>query len=81
MAFVAVVVLNSYLTLPTRVTAEAIDLDTFLFAMAMAALGLSTHISAIRKAGIKPLLVGALLFGWLIACGAAINSTGTALPG
>ena len=80
-AFIGVVVLNSFLSLPTRVTAEAIDLDTFLLAMAMAALGLSTHVSAIRKAGIKPLLLGALLFGWLIAGGAAINSAVTTLIG
>jgi uncharacterized membrane protein YadS len=53
---------------------RAIDLDTFLLAMAMGALGLSTHLSAIRKAGLKPLLLGALLFGWLIAGGALVNS-------
>ena len=79
--FVGVVVLNSFLTLPAKVTAQAINLDTFLLAMAMAALGLSTHISAIRTAGIKPLLLGAFLFGWLIAGGAAINSVVAALIG
>ena len=41
--------------------------------MAMAALGLTTHMSAIRRAGIKPLLLAGLLFCWLIAGGAAIN--------
>jgi uncharacterized membrane protein YadS len=39
----------------------------------MSALGLTTHISAIRKAGVKPLLLAAVLFVWLIAGGAAIN--------
>ena len=32
----------------------------------MAALGLATHIGAIRKAGAKPLLLALILFGWLI---------------
>lgn len=41
--------------------------------MAMAALGLTTRVSAIRAAGIKPLALAAVLFGWLIAGGFAIN--------
>jgi uncharacterized membrane protein YadS len=51
--------------LPQRVVSAAIDLDTLLLAMAMAALGLSTHVRALRQAGIKPLLLGSLLFAWL----------------
>lgn len=46
-----------------------IDVDT----MAMVALGLTTHVSAIRQAGIKPMLMALVLFGWLIGGGAAIN--------
>jgi uncharacterized membrane protein YadS len=42
--------------------------------MAMGALGLTTHLSAIRKAGVKPLLLGAILFAWLIGGGALINT-------
>ncbi|WP_245615845.1 YeiH family protein [Andreprevotia chitinilytica] len=71
--FVAVVVANSLVSLPQSVVSTANNLDTLLLAMAMAALGLTTHLSAIRHAGIKPLLLGALLFGWLIAGGAMIN--------
>jgi len=52
----------------------ATELDTCLLAMAMAALGLTTHLSAIRQAGLKPLLLGGLLFVWLIGGGAVINS-------
>jgi uncharacterized integral membrane protein (TIGR00698 family) len=73
-AFVGVVVLNSFASLPRSVVSDAIDLDTFLLAMAMGALGLTTHLSAIRRAGVKPLLLGALLFAWLIGGGALINS-------
>ena len=74
-AFVGVVVLNSFTLLPRSVIGTAIDVDTFLLAMAMGALGLTTHVSAIRRAGIKPLLLGALLFVWLVAGGALINTT------
>ena len=40
---------------------------------AMAALGLTTHMSALRQAGLKPMLLAALLFIWLIVGGAGIN--------
>jgi uncharacterized integral membrane protein (TIGR00698 family) len=73
-AFVGVVLLNSFLPLPHALVGPAIDVDTFLLAMAMGALGLTTHISAIQRAGIKPLLLGGLLFAWLIGGGVLINS-------
>ncbi|MDR3418106.1 MAG: YeiH family protein [Nevskia sp.] len=71
--FVGVVAFNSLALLPAPVIAAATAVDTFLLAMAMAALGLTTHFSAIRKAGIRPLLLGAILFGWLVGGGALIN--------
>jgi uncharacterized integral membrane protein (TIGR00698 family) len=72
-AFVGVVGINSFSILPQRLVIEATQLDTLLLAMAMAALGLTTHVSAIRRAGPKPLILATLLFCWLIAGGAAIN--------
>ena len=72
--FIGVVMFNSLALLPGRVISVLIDLDTLLLAMAMAALGLSTHASALRKAGMKPLLLGSLLFAWLIIGGAGINT-------
>lgn len=78
-AFVAVVVLNSFAWLPQSVIDIAVATDTTMLAMAMAALGLTTDVSAVRQAGIKPLLLGATLFAWLIAGGAAINTVITAL--
>lgn len=72
--FVAVVAFNSLSLLPTALTSYINDADAILLAMAMAALGLSTHVSSIRAAGLKPLLFAALLFGWLIVGGAAINT-------
>jgi uncharacterized integral membrane protein (TIGR00698 family) len=71
--FIGVVAFNSLSPLPGRVTGIAVSLDTFLLAMAMAALGLTTHLSAIRQTGIRPFLLACLLFAWLVVGGAAIN--------
>lgn len=71
--FVAVAGINSLHVLPSAVVAAAIDVDTVLLAMAMAALGLTTHVSVLRQAGLKPLMLALLLFGWLIGAGLAIN--------
>ncbi|MNV14922.1 hypothetical protein D3C71_1056210 [compost metagenome] len=71
--FVAVAGLNSLHLLPAAWVAIAMDVDTVLLAMAMAALGLTTHVSALRQAGMKPLLLALLLFGWLLAGGLGIN--------
>ena len=79
LGFVAVAGLNSLAILPKPVVSVAIDIDTVMLAMAMAALGLTTHLSAIRNAGIKPLALAALLFAWLIGGGIAINAGVSAL--
>jgi uncharacterized integral membrane protein (TIGR00698 family) len=73
LAFVAVILFNSLALLPRPLVAGAVDADTFVLAMAMGALGLTTHLSAVRRAGAQPLLLGALLFAWLVAGGALIN--------
>jgi uncharacterized integral membrane protein (TIGR00698 family) len=73
LGFVAVAGLNSSGLLPNSVIRTLIDIDTVILAMAMAALGLSTHLSAIRDAGMRPLALAALLFAWLIAGGMWIN--------
>ena len=77
--FVLVAALNSLVALPKPWVAAAVDVDTFVLAMAMAALGMTTHLSAIRTAGIKPLMLAGLLFAWLIAGGLAINTGISAL--
>jgi uncharacterized integral membrane protein (TIGR00698 family) len=71
--FIAVVALNSVVQLPRALVTVLIDIDTFLLAMAMAALGLGTRLSTIRQAGARPLLLAALLFLWLVGGGALIN--------
>jgi uncharacterized integral membrane protein (TIGR00698 family) len=71
--FIGMVLFNSTALLPQGVRVALFDGDTFILAMAMAALGLTTHASAIRNAGIKPLLLGGVLFVWLILGGGLIN--------
>jgi len=71
--FIGMVLFNSLALLPQNMRIALVDVDTFILAMAMAALGLTTHVSAIRKAGIKPLLLGGVLFVWLILGGGLIN--------
>ncbi|MCA1326159.1 YeiH family protein [Herbaspirillum sp. alder98] len=72
-AFIGVVVLNSVMPLPVALNRLVMQVDTLLLAMAMAALGLTTHLSAIRNAGLKPIILGAVLFAWLVVGGALVN--------
>ena len=71
--FVAVVLFNSLQWLPRDAVALVVAADNLMLAMAMAALGLTTHVSAIRKAGAKPLLLALALFAWLVLGGAVLN--------
>jgi uncharacterized integral membrane protein (TIGR00698 family) len=81
LGFIAVVLFNSLKLLPAGLVAFAIDVDTALLAMAMAALGLTTQVQAFRRAGIRPLLLAFVLFVWLVAGGALINRAVPALLG
>ncbi len=80
-AFIGVVGLNSFAIFPPGMVADAIELDTLLLATAMASLGLTTQISSLRRAGLKPMLLATLLFVWLIMGGAAINGALDAMLG
>lgn len=71
--FIVVAVFNSFHLLPKAMVDMLVTLDTVLLAMAMAALGITTHVSALKKAGAKPLLMALVLFIWLIVGGGAIN--------
>lgn len=71
--FIAVAGFNSLDLLPAALVSAIINLDTVFLCMAMAALGLTTHVSAIKQAGVKPILLATLLFIWLIVGGAVIN--------
>ncbi|EOS92881.1 hypothetical protein ETR_22149 [Erwinia tracheiphila PSU-1] len=71
--FILVALFNSLHLLPQAVIDSLNQLDNLLLTTAMAALGLTTRFSALKQTGLKPLLLGALLFGWLIIGGGAIN--------
>jgi uncharacterized integral membrane protein (TIGR00698 family) len=71
--FVAVTLLHSLVALPAPWVDRLNVFDTVVLSMAMAGLGLGTHVSAIRHAGLQPLKLAALLFGWLVVGGGAVN--------
>lgn len=72
-AFIAVAGFNSLGWVASSTLAHINDADTLLLSMAMAALGLCTHVGAVCRAGVRPLVLAALLFCWLVCGGAAIN--------
>jgi len=71
--------IHSLHLLPEAAVGKIVEADTFLLAMAMGALGLRTHIGAIRQAGPKPLLLAGLLYVFLMAGGYLINRMVTML--
>lgn len=73
--FLIAIGVNSTGYVSQSVRTSLIYLDNFLLALAMGALGLTTHLSAIAKAGIKPLQLAAILFVWLVIGGAVVNAT------
>ncbi len=71
--FIAVVLFNSLNLLPAELVSNVNAGANILLAMAMAALGLTTHASAIKNAGAKPLMLAALLAVWLVVGGGLLN--------
>ncbi len=67
--FLVVIGFNSLGLLPENVVAFINQLDTFLLTMAMAALGAETSIDKFKKAGLKPFLLAAILYCWLVGGG------------
>ena len=73
LGFVACAGLRSLDLLPAAAIAAANTVDVALLGIAMAALGLTTRLSAMKSAGLAPLGLGATLFAWLVVGGGAIN--------
>ncbi|HVL08213.1 MAG TPA: YeiH family protein [Burkholderiaceae bacterium] len=71
--FIVACAIHSTGRMPAAVVDLLVQLDNILLAMAMAALGLRTQASAIRAAGIRPLLLAACLFAFLVIGGLGIN--------
>lgn len=67
--FLAVIGFNSFNLLPLEVVDWINQFDTFLLTMAMAALGAETSFEKFKKAGLKPFVLAACLFVWLMVGG------------
>ncbi|NLC36564.1 MAG: YeiH family putative sulfate export transporter [Alcaligenaceae bacterium] len=71
--FVVAVGLNSTGLVSPQLAHMLVQFSTVLLAMAMAALGLRTHVSAIRQAGAAPLALAGVLFLFLLFGGYGLN--------
>lgn len=71
--FIGVAIFNSFDLLPKELVKLFVEIDSFLLISAMAALGLTTQASAIKKAGLKPLILGILIYLWLVIGGFLVN--------
>jgi uncharacterized integral membrane protein (TIGR00698 family) len=67
--FVAMVVVNSVITLPTLIHSGLVLTGQITLAMAMAALGYETRLDKLRSLGVKPLFLALILFCMLIGGG------------
>lgn len=68
--FVVASLVRSVGLIPDAALAPISAVSLFLIAMAMAAIGLSTDVAGFRRAGVKPLLFGGLL--WIIVTATAL---------
>jgi len=60
--FIALIVLNSLITIPSGIKAPVGMVTTFGLSMALAAMGLETDIRKLRAEGLRPLLLGLIAF-------------------
>lgn len=65
--------INSFGILSARLINIVTILDNILLTMTMAALGLIRYYSAFKKASIKPLIWGLIVFIWLFIVGGVVN--------
>jgi uncharacterized integral membrane protein (TIGR00698 family) len=77
--FIGVSAVHSTGLLPRALVEGLVQLDTLLLATAMAAMGLRTSVGSLRRAGVQPLKLGALLFVFLTVGGYLVNAAVLAL--
>jgi len=65
LGFIALIVVNSLITIPAQPKAVIGLLTTFLLSMALAAMGLETDIAKLRLKGLRPLLLGFAAFAFI----------------
>lgn len=68
--FLVVAVLNSLGAIAPAVQDGLVQASVFLIAVALAGIGLSTDAAALRRAGLKPLLLGAIL--WILVTATSV---------
>lgn len=71
--FILAVLINSLVQLPELVHDAISFISQFSLTIAMAAMGYNTRWSTLRQAGIKPILLAAILFIVLIVTGLSLN--------
>lgn len=71
--FLVAVGFNSLNLLPKAAVDTINTIDTFLLAMAMAALGIETNLNKIKNVGMKPIYLALTLFVWLVVGGYALT--------
>ncbi|WP_037447679.1 YeiH family protein [Skermanella stibiiresistens] len=62
LGFVALVAVNSVITIPEGIRQGIVPATTFLLSMALAAMGLETDIAKLRAKGVRPLILGFCAF-------------------
>jgi len=67
LGFIALVGVNSVITVPAGIHADIVTATTFLLSMALAAMGLETDFAKLKAKGLRPLMLGLLSF-LFIAC-------------
>jgi uncharacterized membrane protein YadS len=67
LGFLALVAVNSVVTVPADAKAMIVAITTFLLSMALAAMGLETDIGKLRAKGLRPLALGAAAFLFIAA--------------
>lgn len=73
-AFLVLAAVNSFWAAPASAHHAVRMASGFLIAMALAAIGLSTDLSGIRRAGVKPLILGAALWFTVAATSLALQT-------
>jgi uncharacterized integral membrane protein (TIGR00698 family) len=69
--FIGAVALNSTIGVPEIIRAHISSTSSFLITVALASIGLSTNITAIKKTGAKPLVLGAIL--WVVVAATSLG--------
>ncbi|MET0184247.1 MAG: YeiH family protein [Achromobacter sp.] len=70
--FLAFAIINSLNVIPADVLTAVRRLDVFALTMAMTALGMETRFASIRQAGPRVMVLGLILYAWLLIGGYAV---------